>query len=167
MIEYRFTNDNSYYMAAYARYRQTHAGYHWYRALKVFGILVLLMCAIGAAIQLEWLPALMAVSIAMFIYGSTGLNNWYLKLHLKKSPHWNRQCSYRFSQSGVGVASDIGSSELSWQAFSTVTRCKDGYLLYQGPHCFHWLSDDSLTTGSPEEVDALFREYISGLANLV
>src|SRR5262249_55903306 len=67
----------------------------------------------------------------------------------------------RLSDDGMSSSGQRGEGRLDWSCFSRVRRFADGFLLFQGPHLFHWFPDSARSQPTPlSEVDDLVRRHV-------
>ncbi|HEY2343942.1 MAG TPA: YcxB family protein [Chthoniobacteraceae bacterium] len=62
---------------------------------------------------------------------------------------------------GVTIQSDKSASQISWDAYTSAQRLKDGFLLFQGPHLFNWLPFAAIVEGSVEDAESLLRDNVA------
>src|SRR5215470_8290021 len=155
VIEYRFRADESYYVTAHARYRRQLWWYRWLRAAVVLGWVALAtwfalatLISFSKGAPTDWLFiglfVFLLFGVAALIF-CTPLSRAVSRRRIRKIPTLNDDCVIRLSDDGMSSSSKRGEGRLDWSGFSGAQRFADGFLLFRGPHLFHWLPDSACT----------------------
>ncbi|MFO7976916.1 MAG: hypothetical protein R6V12_20075 [Candidatus Hydrogenedentota bacterium] len=161
MANYRYLYDETYALQAARKYQRRRISWYFGMAFVAFIALMFLIAAIGTAVtEKQWFPAVLAALFVLAILCARPIEIWFLKRKLRKLPLYKEEVEFTLTPEGVNVITPKSDSTLDWQMWVKARRVRGGFLLYQYPDIYFWLSDDSLVEGTVEGVDALFRENI-------
>ena len=71
-----------------------------------------------------------------------------------EQPEANAIIEWKFSEEKINLRSNVGCSEVLWEAFIKVIETNEGFLFYHQKLIFHWLPYSSL---QPETIEAIRR----------
>jgi YcxB-like protein len=148
----KFTSD--FLTVALQRYRTQRLGRYVGLAIRlIIALAVLAPLAIWMFWQGQGLFGIFFGMMGVFMFFTHHVDNWFARRAFAKSPFCNEQVVIEFSDAGMHARSPKQETKLQWPAFTRVAYFKDGFLLFQGPKSFNWISLSSL--GSPEQVAEL------------
>jgi hypothetical protein len=91
---------------------------------------------------------------------STKVDSYLIRRQFRQSPFYNSMLQISVQPSGFVSIDPLSRVELSWSAFTRVTRFTDGFLVYSGTQ-FWWWPDAALSAGSVAEVSDILRAEIA------
>lgn len=132
-----------------------------YWTIAMGGLLVLLAAwRIQASKRIE-LFDVVALLLGVFWIGClTFLRDWYVRGHFAKHPNLQQPFRVDVSEGGVRFASDNGTWDLRWTAYTKVIETKNLFVLYQGDCDFSFLPKHAFAQGQVEEFRDLLRRRI-------
>ena len=139
-----------------ARYRSQHRVRGLWTWIRILFALFFLLLAFFFFRDQRYVETALFVGLTVFIFISPKLDDQLARRRLTKSPHYNTQQTFTFSQSGVNVESEIEKGDLNWNAFQRAVIFDDGVLLFRGMGLLHWVP-----------YQALDKEDSIGLQNLI
>lgn len=137
-----------YMIAGFQRFRSLHPSRYLSLAAKVFALgflapLAIWMVSLGSVITGSIFAAL-----GVFLFFAHLLDKWLIRRSFQKSPFRYHELTIDFSDDCFHVRSAKQDSKLQWETFTNFAEFKDGFLLYLGPHSFHWIPLSSLDNPS-------------------
>lgn len=146
-IEYQIFCDESYYIEGSKRYRSSLKKVFRYSiiALKILGVALLSFGVFISTHNQNYLMlAVCGISIG-FILLSSKVDCFILKRNVRKSPHYGDSLVLSFTEDDVYMKSKMVDMKLSWSAFTEARSVSDGWLLFQGPKIYNWLSNKNIS----------------------
>jgi len=100
-------------------------------------------------------------ALSVFMLNAHHVDYWLARRRFRKSPYYDEEIFFEFSEIGVHTRSTKQDGTLHWSAFTKVAHLKDGFLLFQGPNAVNWIPLSSLDNPSEAgELAALLRAKI-------
>ena len=157
---YRWRYDATYYRAVTDRYYQQQP--FVLHLPTQFTLLWLLLVAvwwgstdIGLTELVVWALPVGAIAIPALVFVTK--KGIFLKYRFR--PSFDSEACYTLSDSGGTIEQKSGAAGFPWTMYRRAVRFSDGILLVQ-KGAIRWLPDESLATGSVDEVTALVRSKL-------
>lgn len=159
--EYKFLFSEEHVLTACLRYRQQ----IWWRRpfLTMKWLLVAIFCipliiAIHQGIQV--LTMLCCAVLGSLLLGWR-IDAWIIRKRFRKSPYHNDNVEFTLSENGAHSVGQSSEVRIAWRNFTKVRRFRDGLLVFQGPHLFHWLPDAAAVDSTALDVaEKLLRAHV-------
>jgi len=162
VAEYRFRYTEEFFIESLKRHRDQHQQRLLRRALKAIGFLGLGALFAGFLYEKLIVPSLIFAFLLMLLAFSPQIDYWWAKRSFRKSPFYNSDVVIQLSEQGYLGRDANSRTQLGWPVFTKGRRFPDGFLLFTGPHQFHWWPNAALSSGTTSEVDAIVRRNVAG-----
>jgi len=119
-----------------------------------FRVLLLVMILFGlfsigfSVYQRSWGLLAMLVAVGIVVATNKPLNVWGWRRQFKKQPAEDTGIEIQFTPSLISSNTELGKSELVWDAFIEVVEAKNGFLLFVTPQICNWLPIHSFQNDS-------------------
>lgn len=164
---YTFKYTNNHLITSMERYRQQ---LWWRRPFIVYRWPIVITCLVSLPVSfhfhLKIVFILTGAALGALLLGWP-IDKWNTKHRFKKSPYYNDELVITLSDDGFQAKGTNNEVKLNWNAFTKAVRFSDGVMLFQGPHVFNWLPDDSAE--NPDTINetlVLIRKKITGFKSL-
>lgn len=128
-------------------------------SVAFLGAFVVLFIVIGA-----WWLALFFALLMVGAFQGRRLDEWLIRRRFRKSPYHDDSVRAEVTDDGLWAKGTKSESKLTWEAITRAVRCRDGWLLLQGPGLFNWLPDSAFREAeSTERLDELVERHAADL----
>ena len=143
IARYRFRFDVDHLIESTRRYYRARViirGWNVFRYLIALPIawLAWLCWLIGET----WLANLSVAAVITLLF-TWPLQKLLLRYTFRQSPFRNEDVAADFTTDGVHIKGAVQDTRLTWQAYTSARRLKDGMLLFQGPSLYSWMPDSA------------------------
>ncbi|MCB1824032.1 MAG: YcxB family protein [Candidatus Competibacteraceae bacterium] len=145
---YKFRFSEDHLLAAMCKYREQ---IWWRRPFTKHRWSLAALAAIGLACCI-YFGSVIGSGAFGGVIGATVLgwpiDAWIIRRRFRKSPYHDDEVSITLSNEGFRAIGKTTNLEVQWSTYTKAWRFRDGLLLFQGPHLFNWLPDETATEQS-------------------